>query len=734
MRTLKAFFLAIGLAILLAACASSSPTPNPTAAVLPTTHVPPTETAAPVTDVTASPTAPSQGTAPAGTAQQVAAGQQVYTDQCALCHGANLQGVSGPALTQPSIAPLGDAGQLIDYVSRQMPLTAPGSLSQQQYYDVVAFILDKDGLLPAGTVLSPQNASTLTLAAPQPPTPTGPAAVTATPVARPPVVVGLAQIPPAGQFLVDGQGFTLYHNANDDPDHSTCTGSCADEWPPLSVPEGVQPLAAPGIPGTLGVFQRTDGTYQVTYTDPPAYDRVPLYTYFDDIAPGDQNGNLLLGIWSSIALSATLPAATGAVVPGQGVAAQGVADYLLNCSSCHGIQAQGVDAPPLRNSQYIQTAGDQAIFNTIVNGVPGTEMPAWLLSNGGPLTAAQINNIVAYVHTLQGVTPVPPSSPPPPEPTETPLPPGAPTPEPAQPSMPGGPGAAATLPGTVDRGRPMFGLYCAACHGPEGVQGVANPDSDDGSVPPLNPIDPTIANPDPRIFAVNVDLFIEHGSVPEGEGPLLLMPPFGDSNMLTQQQIADLIAYVISLNGVNPAGPAGPSPGATPAPTPTVQDTATAVTGQQVAAGQQVYTQNCAVCHGANLQGVSGPPLTQPTLARFGDAKALLDFVTRQMPLTAPGSLSAQEYDDVTAFVLDRDGLLPGDTILTPQNAGTISLTSPAVPTPTPSADRLHDLPQLPAGAGALAAPPTSWRVLGLGRGAAYLLRGSWDRISFTRF
>jgi mono/diheme cytochrome c family protein len=29
-----------------------------------------------------------------------------------------------------------------------------------------------------------------------------------------------------------------------------------------------------------------------------------------------------------------------------------------------------------------------------------------------------------------------------------------------------------------------------------------------------------------------------------------MMPSFGDSQMLTQQQIADLIAYVMHLNGV----------------------------------------------------------------------------------------------------------------------------------------------------------------------------------------
>jgi len=135
-------------------------------------------------------------------------------------------------------------------------------------------------------------------------------------------------------------------------------------------------------------------------------------------------------------------------------------------------------------------------------------------------------------------------------PTDTPEPASAnaPTPEPARPSLPGGAGKAVTLTGDVARGKLAFGSVCSACHGPEGVQGVPNPDSDDGSVPVLNPIDSTIANADKKVFATNIDLFIEHGSVPSGPAPQIMMPSFGDSKLLTDQQIADIIAYLISVN------------------------------------------------------------------------------------------------------------------------------------------------------------------------------------------
>jgi cytochrome c len=87
-----------------------------------------------------------------------------------------------------------------------------------------------------------------------------------------------------------------------------------------------------------------------------------------------------------------------------------------------------------------------------------------------------------------------------------------------------------------------------------------------------------------------------------------------------------------------------------------------AYTGVQASRRAAVYTQRCAVCHGANLQGESGTPLTGPTFwhaYRAGTAAQLYDFLSRQMPLDAPGSLSQKQYLDVTAFILERNGLPP---------------------------------------------------------------------------
>jgi mono/diheme cytochrome c family protein len=121
------------------------------------------------------------------------------------------------------------------------------------------------------------------------------------------------------------------------------------------------------------------------------------------------------------------------------------------------------------------------------------------------------------------------------------------TEEVARPSNPGGPGPALDLQGDPQRGAQVF-VNCVPCHGEQGKGGVKNPGSADGTVPSLNPIDATMTDKDPKVFAYNIDLFVEHGSTPDGPNPSLKMVAWGDTKGLTPQQIADVIAYVMGLN------------------------------------------------------------------------------------------------------------------------------------------------------------------------------------------
>ncbi len=123
-----------------------------------------------------------------------------------------------------------------------------------------------------------------------------------------------------------------------------------------------------------------------------------------------------------------------------------------------------------------------------------------------------------------------------------------PTVEVARPSNPGGPGPALQLTGDPVAGKQIFVDNCQKCHGENGVGGVENPGSDDGTIPELNPIDETMVSADAKVFAYNIDLFVEHGSDAAGTNVKEKMPAWGDDKKLTAQQIADVIAYVISLN------------------------------------------------------------------------------------------------------------------------------------------------------------------------------------------
>ena len=114
----------------------------------------------------------------------------------------------------------------------------------------------------------------------------------------------------------------------------------------------------------------------------------------------------------------------------------------------------------------------------------------------------------------------------------------------------GPPAEAAALTGRWEQGKALFEKRCQSCHGPRGTDKVKNPGSADGTVPPLNPIDPALARKTPSAFAANIDRFIQHGSIPDGSKPVLFMPDWGDTRALSQQEIADIETYVMRLNGV----------------------------------------------------------------------------------------------------------------------------------------------------------------------------------------
>ena len=84
---------------------------------------------------------------------QAARGDTGFGARCANCHGANLGGTGeAPALVGPQFLSDFDGltlGDLFDRIRTTMPQDNPGSLTRDQYADLLAFIL-KANALPSG--------------------------------------------------------------------------------------------------------------------------------------------------------------------------------------------------------------------------------------------------------------------------------------------------------------------------------------------------------------------------------------------------------------------------------------------------------------------------------------------------------------------------------------------------------------------------------------------------------
>ncbi|AKF09247.1 c-type cytochrome [Sandaracinus amylolyticus] len=143
----------LSVLVLLAACEGSSSTPATDAAIAP--DAPP----------------------PATFAEQVELGAATYTAQCASCHGASGEGTA----TGPRVVGLAEGAlplepregavrttqfvtvaDVAEFAVMAMPPTAPGSLSGEEYWAILAFALHANGI-DLERKLDAELAATLTI-------------------------------------------------------------------------------------------------------------------------------------------------------------------------------------------------------------------------------------------------------------------------------------------------------------------------------------------------------------------------------------------------------------------------------------------------------------------------------------------------------------------------------------------------------------------------------------------
>ena len=182
------------------------------------------------------------------------------------------------------------------------------------------------------------------------------------------------------------------------------------------------------------------------------------------------------------------------------------------------------------------------------------------------------------------------------------------------------PGAAAQS-GDVTRGEHLYGQYCVACHGANGmgvIGGQANGQKRAG--PPLI-----------GVGALAADFYLRTGYMPLQE---VGKQPRRSRVLLTDAEIRDLVAYVASLGK-------GPS-----VPTPHPER-------GSLSDGQRLFTDHCADCHqvvaeGGYLTGGIAPQLNEATARQIAEAIRIGPYV---MPRFSPRQLSPHDVDSIVRYV-----------------------------------------------------------------------------------
>ena len=106
-------------------------------------------------------------------------------------------------------------------------------------------------------------------------------------------------------------------------------------------------------------------------------------------------------------------------------------------------------------------------------------------------------------------------------------------------------------------------------------------------------------------------------------------------------------------------------------------------TEAQAVAGETLYVDHCAKCHGEELAGIEqAPALVGSTFAQKWHRATVQKLFERveAMPPTAPKSLTAKQYADVLAFLLSANEFPAGETPLVADRSALTEITITSAP------------------------------------------------------
>lgn len=317
----------------------------------------------------------------AATAQQAAAvaqGLESYLENCIVCHGASGEGIATyPALNTAASM---DSDTLYKTIER-------GRFNTQ----MAAFSVDEGGILSdsqiSGLVALIQYGNWGVVSTEARARGVVPPEMVVAEI--PPETLAVVQALPSGESLVTGlnlyaENCTACHGPALEgsklaPSLNTDTVRAKD---PLEIVRIVEQ----GVPGTLMAG------WDHALTDPEA----------DALA-------VLIQQWPTVqAAGVAIPVVAAEPIDMSPEAvARGAKLFNIACASCHGAAGYGtIMAPALNNALFLNNTSDTQINQIISMGVSGTKMPAW----GGRLSDAQINDVIAYLRSMQATAPaIPPA-------------------------------------------------------------------------------------------------------------------------------------------------------------------------------------------------------------------------------------------------------------------------------------------------------------------------------------
>lgn len=235
-----------------------------------------------------------------GAAGAQGGGEQIYQQNCAVCHGNRGQGASGPALAGNTL--LQDATFVVRQILNGGQAMPPfgGRLNDEQIAAVATHIRTNWGnslpAIAAEQVAQVREGGTIEEEVAQQAPPAQPAGQAEQPeqaqeqaaagqAAPTEVAIGVATASDGASYLVGADGRTLYRFLTDAPQGTShCYEPCSRNWVPVTTTD--TPQAGEGLEdsGALGMVERNDQTQQATYRG------WPLYYFAGDEQAGDMNG------------------------------------------------------------------------------------------------------------------------------------------------------------------------------------------------------------------------------------------------------------------------------------------------------------------------------------------------------------------------------------------------------------------------------------------------------------